>query len=220
MQTVVIIYLLAAFVVSVAILITGVTRARARAAWLAYRAEFAQIGGALPDANASADVGDAAVVALDRLMATVWQRSVTVDLAISPGLLVRESAFRMTDVLERMLRIMLTQVDQRLVVSAAAQGNQIMVRVAIDAPRTDLQRLRTLLEPLSGELSLRGAVLSVDTLPHLGSCLTLRIAAAGATHGQTPAHGNPARSYQPAAAAGGKPAADPNERSFAAAQLR
>ena len=220
MQTIVTIYLLAAFVVSVAILITGVARARARAAWLAYRAEFGQIGAALPDANDPADVRNAAVSALDRMIDVVRRRSVTVDIAVSPGLLVRESAYRMTDVLERMLRIMLCQANERLLLSAAVQGDQITIRVANDASETDLQRLRAQADPLSSEMSLRGAILSVDTLPRLGGYLTLRIAAAGATKRRASVPDFPAVSRSQGVAVTPKPVAEPNDRGFAAAQLR
>src|SRR6478609_6029896 len=52
------------------------------------------------DPDQAADVREAATIALNRLLAPLRDRSIRVDVAIRPGLLVRQSEHRLADTLE------------------------------------------------------------------------------------------------------------------------
>ena len=180
MQTFLTIYLVAACLGSALALLAGlqIRRARVPGYWPPALDTVADGVTAEFGAGQPADVRDAAVVALNRLMPGLSECGVRIDVAIRPGLLVWESGHRLADVMERMLSVMLAGADRRVLLSAVRQGGQVAVCVANDEPYPDRQSLRARLQPLRDDMALQPARIEIESLSDDGASVMLRLNAA------------------------------------------
>jgi hypothetical protein len=178
MQTIITIYVLVASLGSAVFLFAGLRgyRRHARDLWPMPLDDIRRDNGPF-DGDQPADVGSACSVALNRVMPRLRDRGVWLDVAVRPGLLVRETGHNLADVLEQMLIAMTGGSNQRVLLSAAPHGGQIAITVTNDAPQADVPTLQGAVRDLSARLALRGASLDASAVPDQGASMVLRVAA-------------------------------------------
>lgn len=176
MQTFLLVYLVAATLVSLAVLFAGWRRSRARSNAAAHFTHDPDGG---PDDKTPADVHDAAVTALNRLLPLLARQASEVDLGIRPGLLVRLSEDTLAGLLEDLLTAMLQNAPASpLLLTAVTRGGQIAVVLSDETADSDEAELRGMFRGLAERVALRGGALDVAAEAGQGTTVTLRLAAA------------------------------------------
>jgi hypothetical protein len=181
MQTILTLYVVVAVIGSAVFLLVGIRERRRQALenWPIPPDDTGRRRAEPFDGSQPADVGSAASVALNRIVPQLRDRGVWLDVAIRPGLLVRETGHNLADALEQMLIAMTGAGNRRVLLSAAPHGSQVAITVTNDARSADLGTLRNTTETLAAQMALRGSSLDADIVPDQGTSMVLRLAAAG-----------------------------------------
>jgi hypothetical protein len=127
------------------------------------------------------DVSAAIYLALARLSAVVARQSVTIDVAVHPGLKVAMRAALLADTLEKILVVALQAAPaSRMLLTAVAEGDRIVVTVMDDMPCGDAAVRSGRIRSLKQWVAMHGDTLDVDVRVKEGSTMTLRLACAAA----------------------------------------
>jgi len=125
------------------------------------------------------DVASAVSVALARLAPIIAGQFVKIDVSVRPGLSVRMRGHVLAGMLEELLAVALRAAPaSRLLLTAAAHGDQVYVGVTDDMPVADAALRQGQIRALAERAAMRGDALVVDVHPGEGTTMTLRLAAA------------------------------------------
>jgi signal transduction histidine kinase len=129
--------------------------------------------------DAEADAGAALRLALKRLSPVMANRNVQAELAVAVGLRVRMRSAALAELLEEMLSAAIHAAPaSRILLTAAAQGDQIAICITDDIPNADADVRRAGVRRLMERTSLRGGALDIDVRREEGTTMTLRLVAA------------------------------------------
>jgi hypothetical protein len=130
--------------------------------------------------HSAADVAAAMHLALKRLAPIIANQLVYAEVAALPGLLVRMRGAALADLLEDFVAAAIHAAPaSRLLLTAAAYGDQICVGVTDDVPGADPAIRAGSIRSLMERVALHGGALDVDVRPAEGTTMTLRLSAAG-----------------------------------------
>ena len=129
--------------------------------------------------EAQGDVGSAIRVVLKRLGPIMASQSVQVEIACSPGMMVRMTSPALVELLEELLAASIhCAPTSRILMTATARGDCIYVGVTDDMPGGDHALRLGSIRGLIQRVAARGGALDINVRPTEGTTLTLRLAAA------------------------------------------
>jgi signal transduction histidine kinase len=133
----------------------------------------------LSEPNSQADAGEVLRLALKRLAPIMASQSIEAEIAASPGLVVRMRATVLGELVEEMLAAVIHAAPlSRILLTAAAHGDRVLVSVTDDVPGADPEVRRAGVRGLTERVAARGGMLDVDVSPEEGTTTTLQLAAA------------------------------------------
>jgi len=133
----------------------------------------------LSEPHTQADAGAALRLALKRLGPVMANHSVQAEVAAAFGLRVRMRVAVLADLLEEMLAATIHAAPaSRILLTAAPQGEHVIICVTDDSPHADEDVRRAGVRGLMERVAMRGGALDVQVRPNEGTTMTLRLSAA------------------------------------------
>ncbi len=135
----------------------------------------------MSEADPQADAGAVLRLALKRLRPIMASQSIQAEIATSPGLLVGMRAAALGELVEEMLAAVIHSAPlSRILLTAAAHGERVLVSVADDVPGADPEVRRAGVRGLMERVAARGGRLDVDVNPDEGTTTILTLSRAWA----------------------------------------
>lgn len=124
------------------------------------------------------DAAEAIHISLKRLAPVITNRSVRIDVAARPGLLVRMRGPVLADLMEELIAAVLHSAPaSALLLTASPRGDRIYISLTDDVPGADPLLRQAMLRGVSERAALRGGALDVHVRPDEGTTVTLRVMA-------------------------------------------